>query len=58
MLVYIVCAVIFGPMAALKARRMGQPFLPWLLVGMALPVITLAVVSWYEGDARRPRKAD
>jgi hypothetical protein len=53
---WVVAVVVFAPLAAFKAKRMGQPFWPWLLAGIALPIVTLAIVSYYEPRSRREQR--
>jgi Kef-type K+ transport system membrane component KefB len=57
LVLYVVIAVPFALLTAYKAKRMGQSFTSWLFVGLCLPVISLAVVQYFEPDKRRRDRA-
>lgn len=48
-LVWIVVALVFAPITARKAARLGGSYWSWFFVALCLPVISLAVIGWYEG---------
>lgn len=51
--VYVLVAVPCAFLTAHKAARMGQSWLSWFLVALCVPVISLAVVTFFEPDRRR-----
>jgi hypothetical protein len=46
----------FALLTAFKAKRMRQSFIGWLLAALAMPLISLAVVQYFE-PTRAERKA-
>ena len=52
-LVYVLVAVPFAFLTAHKARRLGQSWGAWFVVALCVPVISLAVVTYFEPDRRR-----
>lgn len=57
LLLYIFIAVPCAFITAAKAKRMNQSWGNWFIAGLALPVISLAIVQYFESDweKRDPR---
>lgn len=50
--VYVLVAVPFAFLTAHKAARLGQSWGAWFLVALCVPVVSLAVVTYFEPSRR------